>query len=464
MSKYSKANPMWGGHFTKAPDQVMQDINASIAYDQKLYRQDIAGSIAHAKMLADCKIITKSEANKIIKGLQQIEKEITNGEFEFKAELEDIHMNIEARLKEIIGEVAGKLHTARSRNDQVATDFKLYVKEANLEIIALLKELCAALIKLAEANLNTIMPGYTHLQAAQPVTFAHHLHAYVEMLARDLSRFEAANERLNQCPLGAAALAGTSFAIDRTKTAKLLKFKEPTANSLDSVSDRDFVLDFLANSAISIGHLSRFAEEIILWLSKAYDFIKLSDSFTTGSSIMPQKRNPDAAELVRGKTGRIYGNLISLLTTMKALPLAYSKDMQEDKEPLFDSHNTMIIALKAMIGMVTDMEVKADKLLLATQAGFITATDLADYLVKNFKIPFREAHHITGKIVKLAEKKKLDLADLQLSELQKIEPRIQADIYDILTVAAAVKSRNSYGGTAPIQVKKALKTAKKKYV
>ena len=308
------------------------------------------------------------------------------------------------------------------------------------------------------------MPGYTHLQAAQPVTFAHHLHAYVEMLARDLSRYEDANNRLNQSPLGAAALAGTSFPIDRHKTAKLLGFKEPTNNSLDSVSDRDFALDFLANTSIAISHLSRFAEEIIIWLSKAYDFIKLSDSFTTGSSIMPQKRNPDAAELVRGKTGRIYGNLMSLLTTMKALPLAYSKDMQEDKEPLFDSHNTIIIALKAMIGMVTDMEVKAENLLSATASGFITATDLADYLVRNFKVPFREAHHITGKLVKLAEQNKVDLADLKLEDMQKIEPRIKEDIYSVLTVENSVKSRSSYGGTAPLQVEVALKEAKKKYV
>ena len=464
MTKDSKANPMWGGHFSKAPSQVMEDINASIAYDQKLYQQDIKGSIAHATMLASCKIITKQEAAEIITALEQIKEEISTGKFEFKAELEDIHMNIEARLKAIIGDVAGKLHTARSRNDQVATDFKLYVKQANSEVIILLKELISALIKLAEKNLETIMPGYTHLQAAQPVTFAHHLHAYVEMLARDLSRYEDANNRLNQSPLGAAALAGTSFPIDRHKTAKLLGFKEPTNNSLDSVSDRDFALDFLANTSIAISHLSRFAEEIIIWLSKAYDFIKLSDSFTTGSSIMPQKRNPDAAELVRGKTGRIYGNLMSLLTTMKALPLAYSKDMQEDKEPLFDSHNTIIIALKAMIGMVTDMEVKAENLLSATASGFITATDLADYLVKNFKVPFREAHHITGKLVKLAEQNKVDLADLKLEDMQKIEPRIKEDIYSVLTVENSVKSRSSYGGTAPLQVEVALKEAKKKYV
>ncbi|MBT4879179.1 MAG: argininosuccinate lyase [Alphaproteobacteria bacterium] len=464
MTKDSKANPMWGGHFSKAPSQVMEDINASIAYDQKLYQQDIKGSIAHATMLASCKIITKQEAAEIITALEQIKEEISTGKFEFKAELEDIHMNIEARLKAIIGDVAGKLHTARSRNDQVATDFKLYVKQANSEVIILLKELISALIKLAEKNLETIMPGYTHLQAAQPVTFAHHLHAYVEMLARDLSRYEDANNRLNQSPLGAAALAGTSFPIDRHKTAKLLGFKEPTNNSLDSVSDRDFALDFLANTSIAISHLSRFAEEIIIWLSKAYDFIKLSDSFTTGSSIMPQKRNPDAAELVRGKTGRIYGNLMSLLTTMKALPLAYSKDMQEDKEPLFDSHNTIIIALKAMIGMVTDMEVKAENLLSATASGFITATDLADYLVRNFKVPFREAHHITGKLVKLAEQNKVDLADLELEDMQKIEPRIKEDIYSVLTVENSVKSRSSYGGTAPLQVEVALKEAKKKYV
>jgi len=464
MTKKTQANPMWGGHFNKAPDQVMQDINASIDFDKRLYQQDIAGSLAHVDMLAAVKILTKKEAGQIVKGLKQIEQEIESGKFKFKAELEDIHMNVESRLKAIIGDVAGKLHTARSRNDQVATDFKLFARNANEQIIELLQTLIKRLIKKAEQNLETIMPGYTHLQAAQPVTLAHHMHAYIEMLGRDISRFADANERANQCPLGSAALAGTSFPIDRKKTAKALGFKEPTANSLDGVSDRDFALDFLSNSSICIGHLSRFAEEIVIWMSQGFAFVKLSDAFTTGSSIMPQKRNPDAAELVRGKTGRVYGNLITLLTVMKGLPLAYSKDMQEDKEPFFDSYDTIIIALKAMIGMVSDLKVNKANMRSATEAGFITATDLADYLVKSLKMPFRNAHHVTGNVVKLAESKKCELGDLSLEELQTIEPKIKKDIYAVLTVENSVKSRTSHGGTAPSEVKKALKTAAKKFL
>jgi len=463
MTKKSQANPMWGGHFNKAPDQVMQDINASIAFDQKLYKQDIAGSLAHVEMLGATKILNKTEVAKIVKGLKQIEQEIEAGKFKFKPELEDIHMNIEARLKTIIGDVAGKLHTARSRNDQVATDFKLFVREANEQVISLLKDLIKNMLKLADKNLETIMPGYTHLQAAQPVTFAHHLHAYVEMLGRDLSRFSDANLRANQCPLGAAALAGTSFPIDRKKTAKALGFKEPTANSLDSVSDRDFALDFLSNVSICVSHLSRFAEELVIWMSQGFAFVKLSDSFTTGSSIMPQKRNPDAAELVRGKTGRAYGNLMTLLTTMKGLPLAYSKDMQEDKEPVFDSYDTVIVALKAMIGMVSDLKVNKTNLQKATEKGFITATDLADYLVKTLKMPFRDAHHVTGRVVQLAEQKQCDISELSLAELQSVEKRIKKDIFAVLTVENSVKSRTSFGGTAPSEVKKAIKSAAKKY-
>jgi len=463
MTKKSQANPMWGGHFNKAPDQVMQDINASIAFDQKLYKQDIAGSLAHVEMLGATKILNKTEVAKIVKGLKQIEQEIEAGKFKFKPELEDIHMNIEARLKTIIGDVAGKLHTARSRNDQVATDFKLFVREANEQVISLLKDLIKNMLKLADKNLETIMPGYTHLQAAQPVTFAHHLHAYVEMLGRDLSRFSDANLRANQCPLGAAALAGTSFPIDRKKTAKALGFKEPTANSLDSVSDRDFALDFLSNVSICVSHLSRFAEELVIWMSQGFAFVKLSDSFTTGSSIMPQKRNPDAAELVRGKTGRAYGNLMTLLTTMKGLPLAYSKDMQEDKEPVFDSYDTVIVALKAMIGMVSDLKVNKTNLQKATEKGFITATDLADYLVKTLKMPFRDAHNVTGRVVQLAEQKQCDISELSLAELQSVEKRIKKDIFAVLTVENSVKSRTSFGGTAPSEVKKAIKSAAKKY-
>ncbi len=459
----NKANPMWGGHFSKAPSEIMSEINASIGFDQKLYQEDITASIAHAEMLAVQKIISKAESNKIIKGLKAINQEISAGKFAFKAELEDIHMNIEARLKEKIGDVAGKLHTARSRNDQVATDFKLFVKRANQEVIILLHELIAQLIKKAEPHINTIMPGFTHLQAAQPVSFAHHLHAYIEMFGRDIKRFSAAQERLDELPLGAAALAGTSFPLKRELVAKKLGFKNITANSLDTVSDRDFALDFLSNVAIAMSHISRIAEELVLWMSEGFKFIKLSEEFTTGSSIMPQKRNPDAAELLRGKTGRSYGNLLSLLTVMKSLPLAYSKDMQEDKEPVFDSYDTIIVALKALTGMLADLEVNQDKMLAATEGGYITATDLADYLVKNLNLPFRQAHHVTGKVVKLAEQQDKQLVDLTLTELQKIEPKIKADIFKILTVENSMNSRKSKGGTAASQVKKALQQAKKQY-
>jgi argininosuccinate lyase len=455
------SNPMWGGHFDKAPDEVMQDINPSIDFDKRLAGEDLAGSFAHVEMLEKQKILTKKEVSEIKKGLTQIEKEINTGKFKFSRELEDIHMNIEARLKVLIGDVAGKLHTARSRNDQVATDFKLFVKKSNSQVTSLIQELALELIKKAEKNLEVFLPGYTHLQAAQPVSFAHHLHCYVEMLGRDLSRFRDANERLDQCPLGAAALAGTSFDTDRNFTAKKLGFKEPTNNSLDSVSDRDFALDFLYNSSVLAGHLSRFAEEIIIWMSEGFKFVKLSDSFTTGSSIMPQKRNPDAAELVRGKTGRINGNLVALLTVMKGLPLAYSKDMQEDKEPVFDSYDTIIIVLKAMIGMVSDMEVNSENMLNATKSGFITATDLADFLVKELKMPFRDAHHVTGRIVKKAEARECDLADLELKDMQEVEPKLTKNIFNVLTVENSVKSRKSHGGTAPSQVKKALASAKK---
>lgn len=464
MDKNNKANLMWGGHFSKAPDQIMQEINASIDFDKKLYQEDIAGSLAHVKMLAKQEIISREESLKIISGLDQIKKEITENKFIFDKSLEDIHMNIENRLKELIGDVAGKLHTARSRNDQVATDFKIFIRKANQEIILLIKELITELIKQAEHNIDVILPGYTHLQAAQPVSLSHHFLAYIEMLGRDLSRFTDANNRLDECPLGVAALAGTSFPIDRDFTAKQLGFSKATENSLDTVSDRDFALDFLSNSAIIVTHLSRLAEELILWISQGFNFISLSESFTTGSSIMPQKRNPDGAELMRGKTGRVYGNLINLLTVIKSLPLAYSKDLQEDKEPVFDSYDTVISILKIASGMIQNLTINKENMLKATEKGFITATDIADYLVKNLNMPFRNAHHITGKIVVFAEKNNLQLHQINLADLQKIEPLIKEDIYDILKIENSVTSRDSYGGTSPKQVKQALKRAIKKYL
>ena len=461
--KNTKANAMWGGLFSQAPDQIMQKINASISYDQRLYAEDIKGSIAHSKMLAAQNIITEQEAEQIINGLQQIEAEIVQGEFDFSEELEDIHMNIENRLSQIIGSVAGKLHTARSRNDQVVTDFKLFIRKTNEQIISLLQNLIKELLQQAEDNIEVILPGYTHLQVAQPVSFAHHLLAYVAMYERDISRFKDANHRLNESPLGVAALAGTSFAIDRDFTAQQLGFAKATDNSLDTVSDRDFALDLLSNIAIVMGHLSRFAEEIILWSSQSFSFISLSDAFTTGSSIMPQKRNPDAAELIRGKTGRTYGNLITLLTVVKALPLAYSKDLQEDKEPVFDSSDTIVIALKVMAAMVGDMKINSKNMLAATQQGFITATDLADYLVRECQLPFRQAHHVTGQIVKIAQQRNIELSKLTLDEMQQIEAKITNNIYDVLEVKNSVASRKSYGGTAPQQIRQILDNLKNKY-
>lgn len=459
--KKTGSNPMWGGHYTSATNEIMQEINASITFDKKLYKQDIKASIIHCEMLKAQKIINSKEAKDIISGLKTIEKEIASNKFNFKKELEDIHMNIEFRLKELIGDIAGKLHTARSRNDQVATDFKLYIKEANQEIINLLKNLIKSLYDKGIANLDVILPGFTHLQAAQPVSFAHYCHAYIEMFKRDISRFTDANKRLDESPLGSAALAGTSFPIDRKFTAKSLGFQSYSKNSLDSVSDRDFALDFLSNSTISMTHLSRIAEELIIWMSQEFSFIKLSDEFTTGSSIMPQKRNPDAAELIRGKTGRINGNLIALLTTMKALPLSYSKDMQEDKEPVFDSYDNLTISLKIMAKMIENMQINAENMLKSCQKGYITATDLADYLVKNLKLPFRDAHKLTGKIIRLAEEKNCALAELEISELQKFHQKIDKNIYKILTIESSVKSRDSLGGTSPKIVAKALKESLK---
>ncbi|MCE3255528.1 MAG: argH [Rickettsiaceae bacterium] len=456
-----QANQMWGGRFSNAPSEVMQAINCSISFDKQLYRQDIRASIAHCQMLAKVNILQKSEAEKIISGLKQIEKEIEEGKFKFKNELEDIHLNIEGRLAEIIGDVAGKLHTARSRNDQVATDFKLYVRDATDEIEKLLKNLQKTILKKAEENVETIMPGFTHLQTAQPISFAHHLMAYFEMIKRDVSRFNDSKKRLAESPLGSAALAGTSFPIDRFLAAKLLGFDRPMSNSIDGVSDRDFAIEFASNTAILATHLSRIAEEIVIWMSKGFDFISLSDAFTSGSSIMPQKKNPDAAELIRGKSGRIFGSLINLLTVLKGLPLAYSKDLQEDKEPIFDIHKNIVICILAIDGMMQDLKVKKENMKKMASAGYSTATDLADWLVKNLGLPFRKCHHITGTIVKLAEQKNCDLQDLSLKEMQKIEPKITKEIYQFLTVENSVKSRDSFGGTSPKAVKAAINEAKK---
>ncbi len=448
------ANTMWGGRFKMSPAEIMEEINASIDFDKRMARQDIAGSRAHAAMLARQGIISTDDLGEIERGLDLIAAEIADGTFVYSRELEDVHMNIEARLKELIGAPAGRLHTARSRNDQVATDFRLYVRD---EIDGFDEELAGlqrALAQKAKKHAAVVMPGFTHLQPAQPVTFGHHLLAYVEMFARDRGRFADARARLNESPLGAAALAGTSFPIDREQTARALGFDRPTANSLDSVSDRDFVIETLAAATLTGIHLSRFAEELVLWSTPQFCFLKLSDRFTTGSSIMPQKRNPDAAELCRAKVGRIAGALNSLVLVMKGLPLAYSKDMQEDKEVAFDAFDSLKVALAAMRGMVEDMEPVAEAMEKAAGYGFSTATDLADWLVRELGLPFRDAHHVTGAIVAAAEARGVDLADLPLDAMQEVEPRISADIYGVLTVANSVKSRTSYGGTAPHNVEK----------
>lgn len=445
-------NQIWGGRFASGPAAIMEEINASIDFDQKLYRQDIEGSLSHAAMLAQTKIISQSDYEKIAHGLKLIRQEIEDGRFIFSRKLEDIHMNIEARLSELIGPVAGRLHTARSRNDQVAVDFRLWVREASQRIVQALKRLIEKLLVRAEQHVDTFMPGFTHLQSAQPVTFGHYMMAYVEMFGRDLSRMRDAVERMNESPLGAAALAGTSFPIDRFMTAKALGFREPTRNSIDSVSDRDFALEFLSAGALCAMHLSRLAEEIVLWSSEQFQFIRLSDAFSTGSSIMPQKRNPDAAELVRAKTGRLNGALIGLLTVMKGLPLAYSKDMQEDKEYVFDGALSLELALAAMTGIIGDLQVNKEAMKQAADSGYATATDFADWLVRELGLPFREAHHITGRAVALAEKKQCALNDLPLVELQAIYPDINAALFDFLTVEKSVESRKSFGGTAPSEI------------
>lgn len=449
------ANQQWGGRFAEGPAAIMEQINASIDFDKKLWKQDIAGSIAHSTMLAHVGIISEQDKNLIHQGLQKIRSAIENGQFEFSRQLEDIHMNIEARLAEQIGEAGKRLHTARSRNDQVATDFRLWVRDAIDELSIAIKNLMKILTLRAKEYSATPMPGFTHLQSAQPVTFGHHLLAYVEMLSRDLGRMIDTRKRLNESPLGAAALAGTSFPIDRKMTASLLGFDKPMANSLDAVSDRDFALEYLSALSIIAMHLSRMAEEIVIWCSSPFSFIKLSDAYTTGSSIMPQKRNPDAAELVRAKTGRVNGALIGLLTVMKGLPLAYAKDMQEDKEQVFAATETISLCLAACAGMIDDLQANKENMLRLASSGFSTATDLADWLVHNLKLPFRTAHHVTGKIVGMAEKKNIALDQLSLEEMQSVEPAITKDIFSVLSVEASLASRTSEGGTAPVNVEKA---------
>jgi argininosuccinate lyase len=448
------ANRMWGARYGSGPAAIMEEINASIDFDKELWRQDIAGSKAHAAMLAKQGIITAKDAKAIARGLDAVVGEIEAGIFNFSRALEDIHMNVENRLAELLGPAAGRLHTARSRNDQVALDMKLWVRDTIDNLDEALAGLQHALAEKALAEASTVMPGFTHLQSAQPVTFGHHLLAYVEMAGRDRGRFADARKRLNESPLGAAALAGTSFPIDRDMTAETLGFDRPTANSLDSVADRDFVLETLAAASICAVHLSRFAEEIVIWTSAQFGFVKLSDAFSTGSSIMPQKRNPDAAELVRGKAGRVIGTLTAMLVMLKGLPMAYGKDMQEDKEGTFDALASLSLCIAAMAGMVRDMTPDAKRMKQAAGSGHATATDLADWLVRNIGVPFREAHHVTGRIVSLAEQEGVALDRLPLASMQGIEPRITGDVFSVLSVERSVRSRKSYGGTAPSEVRK----------
>ncbi|MEM7318965.1 MAG: argininosuccinate lyase [Pseudomonadota bacterium] len=456
------SNQMWGGRFAAGPDAIMEAINASIGFDQRLAAQDIAGSRAHAAMLAATGVISDNDAKVIREGLLTVLSEIEAGTFTFSTALEDIHMNVEARLKEIVGEPAGRLHTARSRNDQVATDFKLWVRDQLDAAADGLLALIRALLSQAEAGADWVMPGFTHLQTAQPVTWGHHMMAYVEMFGRDLSRVRDARARMNESPLGAAALAGTSFPIDRDMTARSLGFDRPSANSLDAVSDRDFALEFLATASICAMHLSRFAEELVIWSSAQFRFVALSDRFSTGSSIMPQKKNPDAAELIRAKVGRIMGANVGLMMVMKGLPLTYSKDMQEDKEQAFDAADNWMLALAAMEGMVRDMTANRDALERAAGSGFSTATDLADWLVRVLGLPFRDAHHVTGSLVALAEAKGCDLPDLSLRDMQSVHPEIISDVFDVLGVHNSVNSRVSYGGTAPVQVRAQVAAWKKR--
>ena len=455
---------IWGGRFAGGPAAVMAKINASLDVDKRLYAQDIQGSLAHADMLARRRIISPKDAAAIRRGLKRILAEIESGKFRFRPALEDIHMNVEARLAELIGPAAGRLHTARSRNDQVATDFRLWVRDAIDGIDQALRDLQAAFIRKAERHADTVMPGFTHLQPAQPVTFGHHLLAYVEMLGRDRGRLADCRRRANESPLGAAALAGTSFPIDRAATAKALGFDRAMANSLDAVSARDFALEFLSAASIAALHLSRLAEELVLWATPQFGFVKLSDAYTTGSSIMPQKRNPDAAELIRAKAGRLLGSFIGLSVVMKGLPLAYSKDMQEDKERVFAAADALELSIAAMTGMIDDLDVDAAAMRRAASAGFSTATDLADWLVREAGLPFREAHHVTGRVVRLAESKGCGLEDLKLVELQSIDQRIGRGVYSVLSVDRSVASRTSFGGTAPANVRRAAREARRRYL
>ena len=454
-------NAMWGARFDRGPAEAMEAINSSLHFDHHLAGQDIRASRAHCRMLAETGIISSKAGSMILEGLDLIEKELAGGGFPFNPEFEDIHMNVEARLAELIGEDAGRLHTARSRNDQVATDFRLWIRDRIDGLDAGLRAFQQALIAKAETHAETIMPGFTHLQGAQPVTFGHHLMAYYEMARRDRARLADCRDRLNECPLGAGALAGTPFPIDREATASALEFREPARNSLDAVSDRDFALEFLAVLSIAALHLSRLAEEIVLWSGPQFGFIRLSDAFSTGSSIMPQKRNPDGAELVRGKAGRVVGSFASLAMVMKGLPLAYSKDMQEDKEPVFDASATYDSCLSVMTGMVADMEIDQTRMAEAANTGFLTATDLADWLVRTLEMPFRKAHHVTGSIVKLAEEKGCGLEALSLEEMQGMEPGITDDVFTVLTAEKSAASRSCLGGTAPAAVRKAIAIAKK---
>jgi argininosuccinate lyase len=458
------ANKLWGGRFSAGPAEAMERINASIGFDQRLAAQDITASRAHCRMLMACKIIPAKDGRAILKGLDAVAKEIESGKFEFRAALEDIHMNVEARLTALIGDAGGRLHTARSRNDQVATDFRLWVRDAMDGLDQGLERLQGALIARARQHAATLMPGFTHLQTAQPVTLGHHLLAYVEMFGRDRSRLADARARLNECPLGAAALAGTSFPIDRRATARALGFDRPMANSLDAVSDRDFALEFLSDAAIASSHLSRLAEELVIWSSERFGFVRLSDAFSTGSSIMPQKRNPDGAELVRAKAGRVMGALMTLTVVMKGLPLAYSKDMQEDKEPVFEAADTLALTLDVMSGMIADMSVDADAMAAAADGAYGTATDLADWLVREAGLTFRAAHGVSGRIVRLAENKGVRLDEVSLSEMRKIEPSITQAVFEVLGAARSAASRTSLGGTAPKRVRAAVKQAAKRFL
>jgi argininosuccinate lyase len=458
------SNQLWGGRFAGGVAAIMEQINASIGVDKRMASQDIRGSRAHCRMLVAKGIISKADGARILAGLDKVEREIAEGRFVFKTSLEDIHMNVEARLAELIGPAAGRLHTARSRNDQVALDLRLWVRDAIDLLDGDLRDLQGALIEQAARHAATVMPGFTHLQVAQPTTFGHHLLAYVEMLGRDRSRFADARRRLNECPLGAAALCGTSFPIDRTMTAEALGFDRPSANSLDAVGDRDFALEFLAAATVTSVHLSRLAEELVIWTSAQFAFVRLSDAFTTGSSIMPQKRNPDAAELVRAKTGQITGALNALVIIMKGLPLTYGKDMQEDKEQTFAATDNLALCLKAMTGMIRDLEARPERMRQATEMGYPTATDLADWLVRTLGLPFREAHHVTGRLVKLAEEQGCKLDELTLEQMRAVEKRITKAVFDVLSIDASVASRTSYGGTAPANVRRQVERAKARFL